>query len=148
MPERIAGMPHLVWNMPVTKPASIPQANAHSRASHGFTPARMSMTAAAPPVAMEPSTVRSATSRIRKVMYTPMAIRPQMRPWAAAPGSELSSAERKLIIILLVSLRLQSTGKGLRLSADCRGKRFLQFRRSRVNARDRSKCQIQPSIAS
>ena len=67
---------------------------------------------------------------------------------AAAPGSELSSAERKLIIILLVSLRLQSTGKGFRLSADCRGKRFLQFRRSRVNARDRSKCQIQPSIAS
>ena len=68
MPDRIAGMPHLVWNIPVTKPASIPQTNAHSSASHGFMPVRISMTAAAPPVAMEPSTVRSATSRMRKVM--------------------------------------------------------------------------------
>ena len=34
----------------------------------GFIPARMSITATAPPVASEPSTVRSAKSSIRNVM--------------------------------------------------------------------------------
>ena len=68
MPARMAGMPHFVWNRPVTKPASIPARNAHSRAAQALTPARISMTATAPPVAREPSTVKSATSRIRNVM--------------------------------------------------------------------------------
>ena len=63
------------------------------------------------PVAMEPSTVRSATSRIRKVMYTPMAITPQIMPCAMAPGMELSSAEMKLIVLLLFCLGLPSKDK-------------------------------------
>jgi len=68
IPARMAGMPHFVWNRPVTKPAAMPARKEHSKASQGLTPARISMTAAAPPVASEPSTVRSATSRIRNVM--------------------------------------------------------------------------------
>ena len=67
MPAKIAGMPHRVWNSPVTRPASIPMRNAHAMASHTFAPARIIMTATAPPVASEPSTVRSATSKMRKV---------------------------------------------------------------------------------
>ena len=33
IPARMAGMPHCVWNRPVTKPASIPARKAHSNAS-------------------------------------------------------------------------------------------------------------------
>ena len=47
------------------------------------------ITQTAPPVHMVPSTVRSAMSRTRNVRYTPIAIIPQIRPWAAAPGSAM-----------------------------------------------------------
>ena len=47
------------------EPAIKPAANAASMASHKLQPLRMRMTATAPPVANEPSTVRSATSRMR-----------------------------------------------------------------------------------
>ena len=68
MPARIAGMPQAVWNRPVTRPASIPARNAASRATGMGAPAMVSIIKVAPPVAMVPSTVRSATSRIRNVI--------------------------------------------------------------------------------
>ena len=58
-------MPQAVWNRPVTSPASIPARNAPSSASRHRRPRHGQHDAqAAPPVAMVPSTVRSATSRI------------------------------------------------------------------------------------
>ena len=65
IPARMAGMPQRVWKRPVTRPASMPARKAHSRAIQGLQPRRISMTHRAPPVARVPSTVRSATSRIR-----------------------------------------------------------------------------------
>ena len=62
MPARMGGMPMAVWNTPVSRPASIPAKMAHSSASHTFTPLSISITQTAPPVAMLPSTVRSARS--------------------------------------------------------------------------------------
>ena len=64
MPARIAGMPINVCSRPVTSPASMPASTATSMATQTSQPPIMSMAATAPPVAMEPSTVRSATSRI------------------------------------------------------------------------------------
>ena len=64
----MAGMPSLVWSMPVQKPAATPAITATSRAAQAGQPARMSITVQAPPVVKEPSTVRSATSRSLKVM--------------------------------------------------------------------------------
>ena len=64
IPARMAGMPQAVWSRPVTSPASIPARMAHRVAIQMLTPLRASSTQAAPPVAREPSTVRSATSRI------------------------------------------------------------------------------------
>ena len=90
MPARMAGMPQAVWNRPVTRPASTPARKAPSMARGIGAPAMVSMMKVAPPVAMVPSTVRSATSRIRNVMYTPMAMMPQMSPWAATPGRALT----------------------------------------------------------
>ena len=68
IPERIGGIPSRVWSSPVTRPASSPAISAISSASHAGLPARISMTVTAPPVAKEPSTVRSAKSSSRKVM--------------------------------------------------------------------------------
>ena len=65
MPARMAGMPQKVWKKPVAKPASIPATTASSSASQGFRPRLMQMAATAPPVAREPSTVRSAMSSTR-----------------------------------------------------------------------------------
>lgn len=65
MPDRMAGIPIHVWNTPVTKPVSIPTTNAATSAAHALQPLMMSTAATAPPVAMEPSTVKSATSRMR-----------------------------------------------------------------------------------
>ena len=59
---------------------------AASSAAHAGQPAMMSMTVTAPPVVNDPSTVRSATSSRRNVMYTPRAMMPQMMPWATPPG--------------------------------------------------------------
>ena len=53
--------------MPVTKPATSPDASATSSDSSGLQPFRMSMMLTAPPVANEPSTLRSARSRMRNV---------------------------------------------------------------------------------
>ena len=58
-------MPMNVWKMPVARPASMPTRNAATIATHTLQPPMMSTAATAPPVAMLPSTVRSATSRIR-----------------------------------------------------------------------------------
>ena len=90
IPARMAGMPQAVWNRPVTSPASTPARKAPSMARGIGAPAMVSMMKVAPPVAMVPSTVRSATSRIRNVIYTPMAMMPQMSPWAATPGRALT----------------------------------------------------------
>ena len=60
MPASMAGMPIAVWNRPVKSPASIPAMMAHRSAMNTFTPFIMSMMQTAPPVAMVPSTVRSA----------------------------------------------------------------------------------------
>ena len=65
IPARIAGMPQAVWNRPVTRPASIPASVAATRATPTDTPLSTSTTQTAPPVPREPSTVRSATSRMR-----------------------------------------------------------------------------------
>ena len=65
MPLRMAGIPQRVCSRPVTIPASRPTRKAHISASQGLQPERMSITHIAPPVARLPSTVRSATSRIR-----------------------------------------------------------------------------------
>ena len=62
IPERIAGMPMSVWKIPVTSPASAPATTATSTASQAFTPAAMSTAHTAPPVHIEPSTVKSAKS--------------------------------------------------------------------------------------
>ncbi len=115
IPARMAGMPHFVWNRPVARPARRPETKAHSRASQQFMPPRISITATAPPVAMEPSTVRSATSSTRKVMYTPMAMMPHTRPCAAAPGSEFKSEVRNAIFFSPQSAaigRSRVTGEG------------------------------------
>ena len=64
MPARMAGMPHWVFSTPVTSPASMPASVAASMAAQTLTPAVKSMTKTAPPVQKEPSTVRSAMSRI------------------------------------------------------------------------------------
>ena len=90
----MAGTPQAVWSRPVISPASIPASTAISRASQGFQPRVMHRAATAPPVAREPSTVRSAMSRIRKVMYTPMAMMPQASPCPKAPGRELKNEIR------------------------------------------------------
>ena len=86
MPARMAGMPSFVCSRPVTRPASRPATTAASSAAHAGQPAMMSMTVTAPPVVNDPSTVRSATSSRRNVMYTPRAMMPQMMPWATPPG--------------------------------------------------------------
>ena len=62
MPDRIGGMPMAVWKMPVTSPASMPATIAHASASHTLRPFSISITHTAPPVAMVPSTVKSARS--------------------------------------------------------------------------------------
>ncbi len=64
MPARIAGMPHWVFSNPVTRPASMPASRAASIAAQTLAPPENSMTNTAPPVQKEPSTVRSAMSRI------------------------------------------------------------------------------------
>ena len=99
MPARMAGMPMKVCRMPVTRPASMPARNAHSSAIQRLTPCVMRTRQTAPPVAMVPSTVRSARSSTLKVMYTPMAMRPQMSPCATAPGSEASRLEKNSTLI-------------------------------------------------
>ena len=67
IPARMAGMPISVWNRPVTRPASRPAPNASSRDSQTFMPEVIHMMQTAPPRPKVPSTVRSATSRMRKV---------------------------------------------------------------------------------
>ena len=89
IPERIGGIPIFVWKIPVTSPAAMPARTAHRRATQRFVPFIMSITHTAPPVAIVPSTVRSEKSRTLYVRYTPMAIMPQIRPCAVAPGSAL-----------------------------------------------------------
>ena len=65
IPARMAGMPINVWNRPVTRPVSRPATSAINRANHTLWPLSSSMMHTAPPVPIEPSTVRSATSRMR-----------------------------------------------------------------------------------
>ena len=67
MPARMAGIPMKVWSRPVTKPVARPATRAASRETQTFWPESRHMTQTAPPVPKEPSTVRSATSRMRYV---------------------------------------------------------------------------------
>ena len=64
MPDRMAGMPQKVCRIPVTRPASIPASREASMAIHRLVPPVYSTTNTAAPVQKEPSTVRSAMSRI------------------------------------------------------------------------------------
>jgi hypothetical protein len=57
----------------------------------GEMPALISITQTAPPNAMEPSTVRSAKSRILNVIYTPRARTHHTIPWAMDPGNDFKS---------------------------------------------------------
>ena len=68
MPARMAGIRQAVCRRPVSKPASIPERTASSIATQGLTPKLIPTAQTAPPVAREPSTVKSATSRIRYVI--------------------------------------------------------------------------------
>ena len=65
IPARIAGIPIKVCRMPVTKPASKPANSAMNSETQTFWPDSRHMTHTAPPVPKEPSTVRSATSKMR-----------------------------------------------------------------------------------
>ena len=65
MPERMAGMPMKVWSRPVTRPVARPASTATRSDTQTFCPDSRHMTQTAPPVPKEPSTVRSATSRMR-----------------------------------------------------------------------------------
>ena len=114
IPARIAGMPMTVWNRPVTAPAIMPAINAQSMATQTLTPWVMRMMQTAPPVHMVPSTVRSARSSTLNVMYTPMAIRPQIRPWASAPGRALSREGKKFTVdsSCFLSSKSQTDAKG------------------------------------
>ena len=64
----MAGMPHLVWRSPVMSPASMPLATAASMATPTFTPEVIRAMHTDPPVARDPSTVRSEVFRILKVI--------------------------------------------------------------------------------
>ena len=57
-------MPQAVWSSPVTSPASIPASTEQAMASPMGAPLMVSRTHTAAPVPRDPSTVRSATSRI------------------------------------------------------------------------------------
>ena len=61
----MAGMPIKVWSRPVTRPVARPASSAMKSAAQTFMPESRHMTQTAPPVPKEPSTVRSATSRMR-----------------------------------------------------------------------------------
>ena len=74
---------------PVTKPAARPAIKAKNRATNTFTPLIRRIEHTAAPVQKEPSTVKSAISKILKVMYTPTAIIPHIKPCATAPGIAL-----------------------------------------------------------
>ena len=62
MPARIAGMPKAVCRIPVASPARQPETNATRSARYILTPEVDKTTKTAPPVASEPSTVKSARS--------------------------------------------------------------------------------------
>ena len=68
-------------------PVAIPASSAAKSASQTFAPEPNNTTKTAPPVQNDPSTVRSAISRIWYVIYTPIAMIPQINPWDMAPGS-------------------------------------------------------------
>ena len=64
----MAGIPSAVCKIPVTNPASIPAMSAQSIATQILTPLVTMTAQTAAPVQIEPSTVRSATSRILYVI--------------------------------------------------------------------------------
>ena len=64
IPASMAGMPMDVWKIPVTSPARAPASTAHIREMPREWPARIIIIHTAPPVAMVPSTVKSARSSI------------------------------------------------------------------------------------
>ena len=68
IPARIAGIPSFVCKKPVIVPAITPARTATNRQAHIGIPASLSITVTAPPVANVPSTERSATSSILKVI--------------------------------------------------------------------------------
>ena len=68
IPARIPGIFIFVFKKPVINPQSIPPISEKINVRKGFIPLSVRMAEIAPPVANEPSTVRSGKSRIRKVM--------------------------------------------------------------------------------
>ncbi len=100
IPARIAGIPNFVINSPVSSPDNIPTTMALNNANHIGRPLTNMMTHMAPPVQSDPSTVKSATSSILYVTYTPIAIMPQIRPWDIADGNEFNSPVKNVIILL------------------------------------------------
>ncbi len=79
-----------VWNIAVTSPQASPAINATSNAANGCTPLVIKIAHTAPPVTIEPSTVKSAKSRILYVINKPIAIIPHIKPCAMAFGNALS----------------------------------------------------------
>lgn len=95
IPARIAGIPIQVCRIPVISPASMPARKAHSIATHTFAPCVIITMHTAPPVAIVPSTVRSARSSTLKVMNTPIAISPQIKPCSHCTGKCRKAGPRK-----------------------------------------------------
>ena len=80
IPVRRAGIFILVCRKPDTAPASIPAMKPPMVARRGFRPFIIKMAVVAAPSGKDPSAVRSAISKIRKVMKTPIAIIDQSKP--------------------------------------------------------------------
>src|SRR5699024_6042587 len=73
IPANKAGIFNFECKKPVIKPARLPATKAISVASQAGRPATIIALATAAPKGQLPSTVKSATSRIRYVKYTPIA---------------------------------------------------------------------------
>ena len=82
IPASNAGIFNLVCIHPVTAPAIIPPIPATITVIQGFTPMVINTAEIAAPIGKLPSTVKSATSKILKVMNTPNANNAHNRPCA------------------------------------------------------------------
>lgn len=89
IPAKIGGIPKKVCKRPVNKPARIPATTPNSIPNQKLPPLKIITAHTAPPVANDPSTVRSGISSTLYEMKTPNAMMLQIAPSITAPGSEL-----------------------------------------------------------
>ena len=98
IPAKIAGILSFVCKIPVTKPATMPQAIASPIDKTGLRPVVIVAATIHPPKANVPSTVISGISKTLNVIYTPIAIIPQTNPKERASGIFLKILIRRSII--------------------------------------------------